>query len=293
MASQPQSFDPRQEMLCRDFELQYKRDSYLKNVELHHHDFFEIYFLVSGDVTYQIESRIFHVMPGDLLLLSPRELHQVRIKPEMSPYERYVLWVAPETVARLSSPQTDLAAGLDPTRPGHSNLLRLSTEDRAAVQDLLGALDREASSGRYGAELLRESLLTQLLVRVNRLALQQGVCPEEGSSRTVDQVVDYINLHYGEALSLDSLANQFYVSKYHLSHVFQRQMGTSLYRYIQKKRLMISRQLMAQGQKPSQVFASCGFCDYPGFYRAFKAEYGASPREFVLSARSRGPGECL
>ncbi len=291
MASQPQRFDPRQEMLRRDFELQYKQDSYLKNVELHHHDFFEIYFLVSGDVTYQIESRIVHVMPGDLLLISPRELHQVRIKPEMSIYERYVLWIAPETLARLSSPQADLSAGLDPTRSGLSNLLRLTPEDRTAVQGLLASLDQECSSEQYGAELLRESLLTQLLVRVNRLSFRQGVCPEEDTrtSRAVDQVVSFINLHYGEALSLDSLAEQFYVSKYHQSHLFQRQMGTSLYRYIQKKRLMISRQLMAQGQKPSEVYTACGFCDYPGFYRAFKAEYGTSPREFILSARSRSP----
>ncbi|MGM9548331.1 MAG: AraC family transcriptional regulator [Faecousia sp.] len=291
MASQPQRFDPRQEMLHRDFELQYKRDSYLKNVELHHHDFFEIYFLVSGDVTYQIESRIVHVMPGDLLLISPRELHQVRIKPEMSVYERYVLWVAPETVARLSSPKTDLSAGLDPTRPGQGNLLRLKPEDRTATQNLLAAMDQEISSGYYGAELLRESLLTQLLVNVNRLVLQQGACPEEDprTSRAVAQVVSYISLHYGEALSLDSLAEQFYVSKYHLSHAFQRQMGTSLYRYIQKKRLMISRQLMAQGEKPSEVYAQCGFGDYAGFYRAFKAEYGTSPREFILSTRSRSP----
>jgi len=278
-------------MLHRDFELQYKRDSYLKNVELHHHDFFEIYFLVSGDVTYQIESRIFHVMPGDLLLISPRELHQVRIKPEMSVYERYVLWVAPETVSRLSSPQTDLTAGLDPTRSGHGNLLRLTPEDRAAIQGLLAALDQESASGQYGGELLRESLLTQLLVNVNRLVFRQETYPEEDTrtSRAVDQVVSFINLHYGEALSLDSLANQFYVSKYHLSHVFQQQMGTSLYRYIQKKRLMISRQLMAQGKKPSEVYASCGFCDYPGFYRAFKAEYGTSPREFIQGSRSRSP----
>ena len=45
MALQPQMFDPRQEMGRLDFELQYKRDSYLKDVELHHHDFFELYFL--------------------------------------------------------------------------------------------------------------------------------------------------------------------------------------------------------------------------------------------------------
>ena len=291
MAAQPQRFDPRQEMRQGDFELQYKRDSYLKDVELHHHDFFEIYFLVSGDVTYQIESSIVHVMPGDLLLISPRELHQVRIKPEMSAYERYVLWVAPETVARLSSPRTDLSAGLEPTRSGRGNLLRLQPEDRTTIQNLLAALDQETSSQSYGGDLLRESLLTQFLVSVNRLVFQQSACPDEDSrtSQTVAQVVNFISLHYGEPLSLDSLAEQFYVSKYHLSHAFNRQMGTSLYRYIQKKRLMISRQLMAQGEKPSEVYARCGFGDYAGFYRAFKAEYGTSPREFILSARSRSP----
>ena len=47
---QAHRFDPRQEMGREDFELQYKRDTYLQDVELHHHDFHEIYFLISGDV---------------------------------------------------------------------------------------------------------------------------------------------------------------------------------------------------------------------------------------------------
>lgn len=286
MNTQPRRFDPRQEMLHRDFELQYKRDSYLQNVELHHHDFFEIYFLVSGDVTYLIEGRIVHVMPGDLLLISPQELHQVRIKAEMSVYERYVLWVSPEVIARLSSPQTDLSEGLAPSRTG--NLFHLKSEDRTAMQTLLSWLDQESSSQRYGAELLREGLLTQLLVRVNRLVLQQKACPEEDprASRIAEQVAGYISTHYGEALSLDSLSQRFFVSPSHLSHTFQRQMGTSLYRYIQKKRLMISRQLMTQGHKPSEVYLQCGFGDYAGFYRAFKAEYGESPRDFLRNLRS-------
>ena len=73
MPLQPQMFDPRQEMKQPDFELQYKRDSYLKDVELHHHDFYELYFLLSGDVTYTIESRLYHVLPGDMLLISVTE----------------------------------------------------------------------------------------------------------------------------------------------------------------------------------------------------------------------------
>lgn len=289
MPRQPQNFDPRQQMKAIDFELQYKRDTYLKDVELHHHDFFEIYFLLSGDVTYLIESRIVHVMPGDLLLISPRELHQVVIRPEMSAYERYVLWVDPQTIQRLSTARSDLLAGLDPSRPGAGSQLRLKSEDRSRIRDLLDLLYREAGSDAYGADLLRDSLLTQLLVTINRLVSQQGTWVDEDSrtNRAVAQVMNYVNLHYGEPLSLDMLAEQFYVSKYHLSHEFNRQVGTSVYHYIQKKRLLIARQLLAQGKKPSQVYSACGFSDYTGFYRAFKSEYGISPREFALEARQK------
>lgn len=287
LAIQPKSFDPRQEMKRTDFELQYKRDSYLKDVELHHHDFFELYFLMAGDVTYLIESKIVHVMPGDLLLISPRELHQVLIKPEMSVYERYVLWVDPQTIQRLSSPLTNLNQGLDPSGALFGNQLRPNSEDRNRIRELLEQLHRESDSEGYGADLMRQSLLTQLLVIVNRLLSQQGSYIDEDTrtNRAVTQVINYINLHYNEPLSLDMLSERFFVSKYHLSHEFNRQVGTSIYRYIQKKRLLIARQLIAQGKRPNDVHSLCGFGDYAGFYRAFKAEYGIAPREFALAAR--------
>lgn len=287
MALQPQGFDPRQEMRRQDFEMQYKRDSYLKDVELHHHDFYELYFLMSGDVTYIIESRIYHVMPGDMLLISPRELHQLCIRPEMSSYERYVLWVDPQALQRLSADGCDLAQCFDPTRPGYSNLLRLKPEDRSHIQALMKSLHRESNTENFGSSLLRESLLVQLMVSINRLVNQKGGQPEETpkSNLAVTKVIDYVNLHYSEPLSLDMLAERFYVSKYHLSHEFNRQVGISIYRYIQKKRLLIARQLLAQGKKPNEVYSMCGFGDYAGFYRAFKAEYGAAPRDYALSVK--------
>ena len=288
MPRQPQGFDPRQEMLRADFELQYKRDINLQDVELHHHDFFELYFLMTGDVTYLIEGKIVHVMPGDLLLISPRELHQVCIRPEMSAYERYVLWVDPQLIRKLSTPHSDLFSGLDPDRPGRGNQLRLKHEDRTRIQSLLEQLNQELHADHYGSDLLRESLLVQILVAVNRLVNKQGsqLYEDNQPNRVITQVMNYINLHYNEPLSLDMLAEQFYVSKYHLSHEFNRIVGTSVYRYIQKKRLLIARQLLAQGQKASSVYNLCGFSDYAGFYRAFKGEYGITPSEYVSTAKS-------
>lgn len=285
MPFQPQGFDPRQEMHRSDFELQYKRDAYLKDVELHHHDFYEIFFLISGDVTYTIESKLYRVASGDLLLISPRELHQVYIQPERSVYERYVLWVDPQVLSRLSTPLTDLSRALDPGSPDYSNHLRLKPEQQQQIYDLIRSLYCESQQEGYGSDLLCQSLLAQLLVNINRLAGQaaQSVSDTPAACRAVSQVVDYVNLHYGEPLSLDALAERFYVSKYHLSHEFNRQVGTSVYRYIQKKRLLIARQLLAQGQRPNEVYMPCGFGDYAGFYRAFKAEYGVGPRQYAQS----------
>lgn len=289
----PQNFDPRQVMIRPGFELQFKRDAYLQDVQLHHHDFYEIYFLLSGDVTYTIESRLYHVMPGELLLINPRELHQVCIRPEMSAYERYTLWVDPQLLQRLSTGRTDLGRCFDPSRPNYGNLLKLKNKEQQLIQSLFEALWREYDSGGYGSDLLRESILTQLLVAVNRMAEQDSQRFEASSrsSRMVAAAIAYVNEHYGEPLSLELLAEQCYVSKYHLSHEFNRHVGTSVHRYILKKRLLNARQLMGQGESPSRVYARCGFSDYPGFYRAFRAEYGVAPREYALSVRPPEPSK--
>lgn len=290
MAKHIQAFDPRQDMTRGEYEIQHKRDTYLKNVELHHHDFYEIFFLVSGDVTYAIESKLYHVMPGDMLLISPRELHQVYVRPDMESYERYVLWLDSKLLRRLSTEDTDLGRCLDPLSPGYSNSLRLSPEARSTVGYLMERIYQEAESGHFGSDLLQDSLIRHLLIELNRQAAHNGQSDAvSDGSPVVDEVVRYVNQHYGEALPLTVLAEQFHISKYHLCHEFQRQMGSSIHRYIRKKRLQIARQLLAEGQKPNTVYGSCGFGDYTCFYRAFMGEYGISPRNFSALAKEHQP----
>lgn len=288
MSKKLPGFDPRQEMRRGDYEIAHKQDTYLKNVELHHHDFYEVYFLLSGDVTYTIEGRIYHVMPGDMLIINPRELHQVGIRPDMAPYERYVLWIAPSLMETLSTPDTDLCACFDQFRPGYSNQLHLTGSQRDAVRPMMEMIYQETERSDFGGDVLSYHLLSALMILVNRIAQQGGIrypVPEQGS-QLVSQVIDYLNLHYSESCSLDGLADQFYISKYHLSHEFNKHMGIGLYQYLQRKRLVIARQLMSQGKKPVEVYAQCGFEDYAGFYRAFRRIYGKSPREYIQSLKT-------
>ena len=152
------------------------------------------------------------------------------------------------------------------------------------IPAMFEAMLEAQGNAAYGADLLQRNLLTEMMIHVNKLAdLPSDNTADSKTNTMVARVIDYINQYYREPLSLDLLAERLFVSKYHLSHEFNRQMGTGIYQYIQKKRLLIARQLMLEGQKPTEVYAPCGFGDYAAFFRAFKKIYGMSPRDYVQS----------
>lgn len=80
-----------------------------------------------------------------------------------------------------------------------------------------------------------------------------------------------------DSLTIDQLAEQFFVSKYHLMHEFSQKTGTSIYRYLMQQRLHAVCELLEQGTVPNEAYLLCGFKDYANFYRAFRSAYGQSP----------------
>lgn len=283
MAHKTQPFDPRQIMHSNTFEIFRYKDAYPKEVALHHHDFYELYFFLSGNVQYNIESRSYLLTPGDVLLISPMELHQPMFGQEHSVYERIVVWINKSFLDSLGTEEQDLAACFHTTAPGHTNILTPEGVTRQLLtfqlEQILSAMEQK---DEY-AEVYALSYLVQVLIQINRFAKQMNRGEEKRavSDSVVYSVLGYINDHYSEDLSLDFLANKFFISKYHLSREFGRLVGTSVHRYLTQKRLVMAKQMMSEGIASTEVYQHCGFGDYSNFYRAFKAEYQISPKEFV------------
>lgn len=275
MASNAQRFDSRQSMQNKTFEVFHYRDQKMEGLEVHHHDFYEVYLFLGGQVQFQVEAKTFQLEPGDFLLINPQELHKPVIGQE-SLYERMVLWIDRNYLSSLCTENTDLSACFD----GQTNLLRSGKVRGAQLQGLLESLAREYYDEQLGSAICAQGLLMQFLVELNRLA-RKNMGKALAEPDLVSQVIAYIGNHYQENLTLESLAGQFYVSKFYLSHEFRERVGVSIHRYIIFRRLLQARDLMAAGIGPGQVYQNCGFGDYANFYRAFKAEYGISPREFV------------
>lgn len=285
MAGRTQCFDPRQEMRLQDYEIFHYKDVKLSNVAVHHHDFYEVYLLLSGSVTYSVEGRCYPLECGDLLLVNPMELHQLRVTSNRKPYERYVLWLNPGFLHRLSTPNTNLTGCFDSSAPNHTNLLRLGKSQRLNMQSIMEELVRETYEPSFGHDMAALGLLMRFMVELNRLVMHSQIERVDDGSDVIRQVLAYINHYYDKPLSLDQLAGEFFISKYHLSHEFNRVVGTSVYRYIILKRLVMAKQMLLSGIPPTEVYLKCGFHDYSNFYRCFKNEYGITPKQFVEQAR--------
>ena len=278
-----QIFDPRQSMSDSKFEIFHYRDAKFEGVPVHQHDFYEVYYFIGGSVEYSVEGRTYELKSGDLLLINPLELHQPRIAPDQQDYERIVLWINKNYLSELCFNKTSLTRCFDSSQPDHTNLLRPTKIQQSYISAMLDELITENTSDGYAVEIASEAILLRFLVELNRLTIDSSSAlrKDEASSSIIPDVLEYINKHFCEKLTLNEIADEFFVSKYYLSHAFNNVVGTRVHRYIVLKRLIHAKQMLLSGIKSTTAATNCGFNDYAGFYRAFTAEYGVTPTEFV------------
>jgi len=94
------------------------------------------------------------------------------------------------------------------------------------------------------------------------------------------EILDYINNHLHEQITLDSLEEKFYVSKYYLCHLFRKNTGVTVGEYIAYKRILKAKELLIRGTPVLETCHAVGFRDYSNFYKTFRRLEGVSPREY-------------
>ena len=148
------------------------------------------------------------------MLINPRELHQPIVKPGCV-YERIVLWIDKAYIEGLGQDENTLTKCFDIQSPTHTNILRPTGIQRTGITELLENMINECYGDDYANELSATGVFLQLMVEINRLALQKkGSAEPVKDTLLVTQVLGFINEHYNEDLSLESIAQKFFVSKY-------------------------------------------------------------------------------
>ncbi|NCA68053.1 MAG: AraC family transcriptional regulator, partial [Clostridia bacterium] len=259
-------------MSDKRFEIRFYKDKDIQKVSLHSHDFYELYFFINGSASYIIEDAHYKLQSGDILLISPSDLHQLDINDKSESYERMVLWLNPKYLRELSSPNTNLAECFELSYRRKQYLIRdykLSEE----VTEELTALYEYSLTDSYGSDINMEIIIKKLLLSLC-LFIKNAPQVLDKSRSVVSRTINFICENLDKELSLDALAEAMYISKYHLSRLFKEETNTTPHQYIIKKRLVFSKQLIERNTPIKDVYLKCGFADYTHFFRAFKHEYG-------------------
>lgn len=277
-------------MQCRDYEFFHYEDRVIRNIEYHHHDFYEVYFLFSGNVSYIVDSRSYSMRPGDILLINPRQIHKPVFGESTGLYERMVLWLNPEFLKKISTEDTNLLACFENAFREKRILIRTSASAPSLIKPLLLKLHASMDSEEFGNDILRDVYLKEVLVTLNRLHSAHDTKRLESDievNRLAERVADFVEKNIDREITLDTLSNELFVSKFHLSREFKRYTGCTIHKYIMQKRLIYARELIRKKTPITQVYLKCGFNDYSSFLRAFKSEYDITPKQLMKNLDNR------
>ena len=265
-----------------NFKIFHIRDKKDIKFEYHHHDFSKIVILIDGDLTYYIEGKAYILKPWDILFVNKNEIHKPVVNPNKY-YERIVIWLNPDFMAKYAQGNNDLLKCFEVAIKNNYNLLRLNMKSIEIIKNLIQDIQNCNNSNEFGSEILKESLFVQLMVLMNRLFLNSDKnrdIEDIQYDKTIEGFLNYINSNLENDLSIDTIASEFFISKYYLMRKFKNQIGSSIHNYVVQKRLILARSLISDGLSMSSVCSRCGFNDYSSFVRAFKKVYGVSPSNY-------------
>ena len=238
---------------------------------MHTHDACEIYIFLYGRGKFLVEGNEYKLSNGDILLMRPAEAHYIDIDPNY-PYERlsihfnHDMFKGIDTEGLLLRPFNERAAGY---------LNRYSRDDfKPEFHKII--IKRFTSSGE-DKYLNISSALFMLLNEIYKIYNSSADYDELETS--VQRIVRYVNEHSTDNITLDDICSKFYISKPQLCRVFKSATGSTVQNYINAKRLVNAKQLLASGVPPVKVSALCGYNDYSVFYRAFCKQYKTTPKE--------------
>lgn len=243
---------------------------------LHCHPYYEVFYFLRGEVSYRIEGAEYPLQPGSLLLMRPGVFHGVRILTDR-PYERVAVHFLP---GYLSSAAAELLLS-----PFQTRGCCLLGGDDYRIADYLASIlccaDMPEALQSIALRPRVEALMAQVCLMAQCLPAGEPVEPVKPS---ILQIIDYINAHVREPISLDELSSRFFISKNQLNRVFRQATGTTVINYVTHKRIALAQQLLLSGMSAAEASLRSGFGDYSNFYRTYRRLSGHSPTEAQRTA---------
>ena len=261
----------------------------MPDVHIHYNDY-EVYYLLEGERCYFIGTKIYHLKQGSLVFVRRNVIHKTALSREAH-HDRILLEISRSYLESVFAITGELT--LHDFFQDDCIILSLESEEQNFITELLLALGRELGTKNSGFRLLAKSLVAELFIYAKRM---ENKTNPSASSRTddprhrqIEQIACYIAENCCSPLSLNSIAEQFYMNKCYLSRIFKEITGFTVNGYLHARRIQKARSLLIQNSMNiSEVSEAAGYENLTYFERVFKKHTGMSPLEYRRQYGKRG-----
>lgn len=235
----------------------------------HWHEAVELVFFLRGEGVCTLGSSTLSCRPGDLRLANSYELHTTHFSPDAA---FLVVHILPEAMCHFVPAFDQLRFSLGPEGEKAQALEALKEQLRQIRQ-----LTEEPSSPLARQARLYD--LASLLVRHFSQPIGKGAAQRSDRSR-LERVLEYIQLHHGEDISLEETAQSVGLNKAYFCRLFKKNMGVSFLRYIYQVRTTAFCQDLEHTDDPiGEIAERHGFRDAKMLGQYFREIYGCTPSE--------------
>ena len=235
----------------------------------HSHHFTEIFYVLQGKGEFIVENKKFPVTENDLVIINPNISHTEVCRSD-APLKYIVLGINGLYFKNES----------DELRSDYSvhNCACYRTELNFYLQTLLHEIQTKESNFEDICQNLLEILIWNI---VRRTSTELAVAPTRKITRECRFIEQYLDEHYMEDITLQTLSEITYLNKYYLVHAFKNYKGISPINYLIGKRISEAKHLLETTNYPiSKIAVSVGFSSQSYFSQIFKKETGRTPNRY-------------
>lgn len=266
-------------MINGKLRLQHLYEAYAYQKTPHFHDMNEMLFTMNDDSVMYINHDEFPIRAGTLIFIAQGSLH-AKINSDFRQINSYVVHYPATLLDELSTSTADL----------HNRFADLNTciqFDTSDIGRVLGLFQQMDFDSKADASSLHNLLCFAgiLLTASSRLDNGQTVEPTHfiHEDKWLAPILNYIDSHLTEPLTLDELAARFFISKGSLCHAFKRKTNFTIVTYINMQRIRYACILLRQGVSVQETCYRSGFTTVEHFIRTFSAYVDTTPGKYAKS----------
>ena len=236
-----------------------------------------LYCRSNSGAEFSVGEAIYRLQRGDILLIRPNvSFYAVSYGKAEEGYAGFLVTISDDYVRYVISQLEQ-----EMVNKVSSTLLHTRGTLWEDIDELFARIYEEYMMKAPGWETIIFGSSLILMIRTVRLAaIKIDTFTHVDKAELLNGILSYVENNLSEKITLEGVASRFFVSASTVTHLFQKKMNISFYKYVMNYRLWKAKNLILEGQPMEKIASSVGFNDYSAFYRAFKQEFGMSPRQY-------------